>query len=390
MKITQETGFHLAGLATTGFAAHAAVTYLQTVTPDLATAYGFSAAISAAVYYGWKFTLNSKSAKRGIPLLLASVIMTAVSGYTVYQASVLPLQNAAIAAAAATDAPRLEEYNTAKAKQQQAVDNLQTSINDLRQQNNADQSAITKITGKSADWKKQQLRNSIETRNTQLTELQSKIANLTPQEWKATPPTPLDATQTAPLLARAFAFELIMIMFMLFARFAKDDKARATRKEALELVAITSTTNRMIDALKTQLAHTEKASRELAQSMERRATAAKESATQHLTAEIQHMEKRAKEASENLQKDINETTRTLERLLAHADKRANECANTPFARANEGANSPHDGLSPEQVINLLKNRLLEPSEKGNFTPEIIMEKAGVGMRKAKSILKELA
>ncbi|MEB4592821.1 methyl-accepting chemotaxis protein [Candidatus Thiothrix sp. Deng01] len=160
--------------------------------------------------------------------------MTAISGYTVYQAGIMPLEAAAIAAATEADKPRLTEHQRNVEKYNDNNRNLGAQISDLRAQNKTASADKDNITGKGADWKRNQIQNSIDARNQQIQTLLDKQANLTaPGEFTSTQPKAIPAEQSLPILARAFAFELIMIMFMLFARFAKD----AHEQQQTEIVA---------------------------------------------------------------------------------------------------------------------------------------------------------
>lgn len=256
---TAENALHLTGVAITGLAAHTAVTYLQTYSPDYTTALGFSAAISASVFLGWTYTLKSRSLWRGIPLAIASLLMTAVSGYTVYQAGVLPLQHAAIESAAQADKPRKAQHDSDTARYNAAFANLQKSIDDLRQQNQQASEDKAAVTGKSADWKKRQLQTAIDQRNSEITTFIQKQAALTHSgEFEPTAPAAMPHEQTRPILARAFALELIAIMFMFFASFAREDKNHRKSNEAAQLEPLVKQAEQLTAQLGNLFRHAEK------------------------------------------------------------------------------------------------------------------------------------
>ena len=254
--LTAENALHTIGIGVTSLAAHTAVSYLQTYSPDYYTALGFSAAISASVFGGWTFTFKSKTLKRAIPLAIASAIVTAISGYTVYQAGLLPLQQAAISAAIEADKPSKATFDTDNARYTATYANLQTSIDDLRKQNATAAADKASTDGKGADWKKHQIQTAIDARTDQINALMEKQTALTkPTEFKPSEPKAIQSAQSAPILARAFAFELIAIMFMTFARFARQDREDQQTAAATDIAKLTEQANASIALLSNAIAN---------------------------------------------------------------------------------------------------------------------------------------
>lgn len=326
--LTLENTLHAAGIGVTALAAHTAVGYLQTYAPDYPTALGFSLAISAAVFGGWTVALHNLRAEW--KMAIAAIIMAAVSGYTVYEAGMIPLKQAAIDAAAETDKPRLAEHTRQMDQYKASRANYQQQLEDLRNQNMSSSTERAAIKdGKGAAWKRNKLQEGIDLRNSEIQTLIGKQNDLTaPGEFEPTQPQAIPAEQRYPILARAFAFELIAIMFMVFAAKARKATIHRRATEAADLDASTERANRAI--------------------------------------------------------------RTLQTLFAHAD----QCANESFARANECANaaeiSPTPEMTSEEAFYLLKSKLIDPEEGGNITTETLMKKGNFGRRKAKRILEESA
>ena len=256
--LTTETALHAAGIGVTALAAHSAVTYLQTYAPDEYTALGYSLCISLAVFLGWAYTLKTRGWLL-LPLISFSLIITAVSGYTVYQSGLMPLQQAAITEAANKDQPRQAEHQRQVDRYNQLSANLKAQIDDLRAQNTAIAADKQSTEGKGANWRKDQLQKKLDANNAKIADLSTQQAALSPPgEFSTSAPSELPADQKLPILARAFAFELIAVMFMVFAALSRKERDQQETRQASCLTSLMQQAETSIRQLETLFRHAEK------------------------------------------------------------------------------------------------------------------------------------
>ena len=425
--VNVENAFHVAGFAATAFSAKAALTYLATTFSegDNITATGFAGIIGLMVASTWTFAFLAKSRQERIKLMALGVLATAISGYTVYQSSIIPLERDAIAKAAEQDRPILAKFNADNNVYRASLDNLQKSIEDLRKQKTsieADKAAIAK-TDKQRDWKQSQLQNKLDALQDSIDRKTNDLKQLVAPVFTATKPDTLPNDKRYPALARAFFYEIAGVAFMLFASLArrnrKEDQQAAANPllDAIrQLHAAEASANAAVTAC-TQATRT--IATQTATSMEQlvEATTAASTATEHCTqatktiatqtatsmeqlveattaastaaAQCKDATTEATEVEVNLQKAIRSTEKLFSHaneLFAGANRTANKAANIT---ANAGS-LPTSETDAESVLYLIKQGLIEPTPDGNLTPKIIMDRAAVGRPTAERLLKEAA
>lgn len=248
--ITVENAFHLAGIAATAFSAKAATAYLQTLSNgDPVTAYGFAGVIGVTVFACWTFAFLLKPKQRDkedgfrplviTAVLSAAMLSTAVSGYTVYQSSMIPLQQAAVEAAKAQDAPLQAKFNADQAAYNAQFTNLQTSITDLRNQKTQVEAERTAIAAddKSRNWKQAQAQKKLDELQASIDTKIAAQAKLTAPVFVATKPESISEEQHRANLARAFFYELSGVLMMFFAYLSRRLRRTADQAAANPLLA---------------------------------------------------------------------------------------------------------------------------------------------------------
>ena len=284
--VSVENAFHLAGIAATAFSAKAATVYLQTLSNnDPVTTFGFAGIIGVTVFSCWTFAFLLKPKQRDkedgfhplviTAVLSAAMLSTMVSGYTVYQSSMIPLQNAAVEAAKAQDAPLQAKFDADKAAYDAQFANLQTSITDLRNQKTqieAERAAIASD-DKARTWKQSQAQKKLDELQSSIDDKTAAQAKLTPPVFVASQPKPISEEQHNANLARAFFYELSGVLMMFFAylsrrlrRTAQQAAANPLIEAIAELDAARARANQALAELYGGIESAEKADQRIAES----------------------------------------------------------------------------------------------------------------------------
>ena len=318
--LTKGNAYHFTGVVVTAASAKASLPYLSTFSNgDQFTTIGFAAAIGMSAVACWSFAFRSKTPSDAIIPVAFGLLTTVVSGYTVYQSSIIPLEQAAIAAAQEADKPLRERYEALKAQYQASKDNLQLSIDDLRKQKagvEADKSSVPDD-DKSRAWKLNQIQHKLDALQTDIDSKVSEQQKLQAPTLTESPPAPISTEQRTTNLIRSFFYELIAIAFIYFA-------ARSRREAMAEQQAAANPLLDAIRQLHTALEAAQKADQYMDEKLntllskidskrEQMASFTKE-AVKTLTEEATKTASAAVTACNNATKKINQAATSMEQL----------------------------------------------------------------------------
>lgn len=241
-----QAAFLLGGALSTAASIKGTWGYLITETNGDPIMSGIAAgAMGAIIYAGYEVAFNHRGAAKRLSAFAIAASFAVLSSCTIYQhinqpnvaASTAATQQAAQRAQTAADQAR------AQLEKQQA--DITATVGSLRRQNDAalhDIETTTAQGGKSAAWQLSALRKGLDTRNTEITALSAKSADIATQ-LAAQPAPPAAATpitaETAPLswsmLARASLYEVTTALFLLFGSWYRTDRHGREQAQTITL-----------------------------------------------------------------------------------------------------------------------------------------------------------
>lgn len=247
---------HAAGLGTSIASVVGSYHYMVVESSSELMAGAFAVGLAAAIFGGWEFVFNSKSKQRRVTASAIALLAACVSGQTVFEYN----HHRAV-----TEAQAKVDAETSKTDSKQSAANellksqlaeLKASNDALRAQNEADLKAIAS-SKKGADWQAAQIRKEVDKRNQQISTNNNKAGELTAKLNDASKPS-ADGNKdvvvpvTPMQVVRAYLFEVLTVLSLLFARWISDEKQAEDNRLAQPLLTAIAQAREALEAIETR------------------------------------------------------------------------------------------------------------------------------------------
>ena len=256
---------HAAGLGTSIASVIGSYNYMLVESANQPMAAAFAVGLAAAIFGGWEFAFNASNKSRRIKAAAIALLAAAVSGQTVFEynhhIAVVDAQAKADAEAAKTDSKQSEAAAALKSQ----LEELKASNEALRTQNAADLKSVTELEGsakKGSEWTAANIRKAIEKRNQQIAANTDKAAQLTAKldadnKTKTGNNAPVNVPISPMQIIRAYLFEVLTILSLLFAKWLRDEKQSADNQLAQPLLSAIEQAREVLTNLETSASDVE-------------------------------------------------------------------------------------------------------------------------------------
>lgn len=272
------TALHIAAAVSTVASAKGVYNYFAAETNgDLLLSATGAGGIGLAIYLGWEVAFGHSGKVKRLAAAVIAITAATLASYTIYQNTALPTISQAQDAKTAQDTRAQQQQDTAAAALKQQLDDLRTQINDLRTLNSTDTATIKTLAD--SDKKEDQrqadkLRKAVESRNTEISKLSQRTDSYTNRVTApvATPTTPTTVVDEPivlswAMLARASSYEIMTALFLLFANWYKTARREHDNDQRQQLEAVAADTNALILKLDGIIAHADHRAADIANSM---------------------------------------------------------------------------------------------------------------------------
>ena len=256
---------HAAGLGTSIASVIGSYNYMLVESANQPMAAAFAVGLAAAIFGGWEFAFNAANKSRRIKAAAIALLAAGVSGQTVFEynhhIAVVDAQAKADAEAAKTDSKQSEAAAALKSQ----LEELKASNEALRTQNAADLKSVTELEGsakKGSEWTAANIRKAIEKRNQQIAANTDKAAQLTAKldadnKTKTGNNAPVNVPISPMQIIRAYLFEVLTILSLLFAKWLRDEKQSADNQLAQPLLSAIEQAREVLTNLETSASDVE-------------------------------------------------------------------------------------------------------------------------------------
>ena len=246
---------HLAGFGTSVASVIGSYQYMLIESQSVPMSAAFATGLAVAIFFCWEVafkapgvdaakSVTQKINRRRIAAALIALVAAGISGQTVFEynhhLTTVELQTKADAEAAANAAKQGASSEILK----QQLAELKAASDALRTQNTTDLKTIADLSAsgkKNADWLVAQIRKEVDKRNQQVATNNDKAATLSTQLTGANnQPTaaPAVAVPVTPMmLVRAYLFEVLTVLSLLFASWMRADEKEGELEKTKPLLA---------------------------------------------------------------------------------------------------------------------------------------------------------
>jgi hypothetical protein len=405
---------HIAGFGTSVASVYGSYQYALTEFASVPMAIMFAVGLLVAIFVGWEIALNSADNKRRLGAVIIAAVAAGFSGQTVLD-NIMLVERTALQAAADAAAVTAKQDNAtataaadkAKGKADDAINTqiaaLRSSNDGLTKQNDTDTATIAKLERSKQDDAKPRadaLRADIAERNKTITANLADITKLTGRlivpetKPEQTPVTaaPVVVNIKPMTVVRAYLFEVLTIVFLVFARWISAERREQEEGITAPLLAAITSAERLLVKLNEQTATATARIDELLDTVnrgERLQLADNIGAGREVADTLSGLiesAKRAIVATENRLDPI--ATRNEPAMNPQCDPQRTHC-DPQCEPAMTADNVIGMTYTDESALLLLKSRIISPNDKGLITVEILMKETGWGKDKTKK-LQELA